>query len=235
MQAAPSSLRVWQVDLGNRSDLVFMLRDFLQRNGMTVEVNGPAALALTTGVRRSEVAGYLAQWEAVTAVPAVLTGEPRALPDAYDFAAVARPRLGELLVRRRFITDEQLSVALNESRETGELLGVVLLNKQLIFEDELARTLSEQLSIPYISVGRVGVDQGASGLMPPEEGYRVAAIPLRFDGAEVQVAFADPTDREALETVRRYIDCMRVVVSELSDIRMAWRQTRQFAAAHLGT
>lgn len=229
MHDAPPSLRIWQVDLGNRADLVFMLRDFLRRNGMAVEVNGPAALALTTDAGRTEVAACLAQWEAVTDARASLTGESRPLAEVDDLAAVGRPRLGELLVRRRFITDEQLTVALTEARETGELLGVVLLEKQLIFEDELARTLSEQLAVPYISVMRVGVDHGAVALMPADEGHRVAAIPLRFAGAEVQVAFADPTDREALAVVRRFVDRTQVVVSELSDIRTAWRQTRRYA------
>ena len=70
-------LRVWQVELGNRSDLVFMLRDFLQRNGMKVDVSGPASLAVTTGARRAEVVGRLAQWEAVTNSPARLAGEPK--------------------------------------------------------------------------------------------------------------------------------------------------------------
>jgi type IV pilus assembly protein PilB len=105
----------------------------------------------------------------------------------------------------------------------------VLLKRQLIFEDELARTLSEQLSIPYISVMRVGVDASVLNLMPAKEGHRVAAIPVREDGGEIQVAFADPTDREALEVVQRHIEHLRPAVSELSDIRMAWRQSRQFA------
>jgi hypothetical protein len=224
MHDPSESSRVWQVELGNRSDLVFMLRDFLRRHEVETTVSGPAALELTTAGRRNDLEQLLVQWEGVTGVKAELRGRPKPVT-LTDRGLVGRPRLGELLVRRNFITEEQLTVALNEARETGELLGVVLLNKQLIFEDELARTLSEQLSVPYISVMRVGVNPKATGLMPADEGRRVAAIPVRIDGAEVQVAFADPTDREALEVVHRYIDSVRIAVSELSDIRMAWRQT----------
>lgn len=223
MLEAAESLRVLNVELGNRADLAFMLRDYLRRNGIETEVSGPTMLELTTGARRSEILHLLAQWEAVTNVGARLVSREQLLNAAKD-EAVKRPRLGELLVARGFITEEQLALALNESRERGELLGVVLLDKQLIFEDELARTLSEQLSVPYISVMRVGVSPKAAGLMPADEGRRVAAIPVRVDGDEVQVAFADPTDREALEVVHRYIDSVRIAVSELSDIRMAWRQ-----------
>ncbi|HZS23719.1 MAG TPA: hypothetical protein VFA30_01915 [Gaiellaceae bacterium] len=218
------ALRVWEVELGNRADLVFMLRDFLIRSGFEVEVSGPASLALTTGLRRGDVLARLEQWEAVTAVPARLAGDPKLLADADHPAAADRPRLGQLLVDRGFIKEEQLTAALNEAREKGELLGAILLNRRLIFEDELARTLSQQLSVPYISVMRVGVSSEAVRMMPADEGRRVAAIPVRVDGGEVQVAFADPTDREALEVVKRYIGNVRIAVGELSDIRLAWRQ-----------
>jgi hypothetical protein len=230
MHESPESSRVWQVELGNRSDLVFMLRDYLRRNGVDTSVSGPAALELTTADRRDDLNRLLEQWVAVTGAKAELRGRPKPVAQT-DLGMVGRPRLGELLVRRNFITEQQLTVALNEARETGELLGVVLLKRQLIFEDELARTLSEQLSIPYISVMRVGVDAGVLNLMPAKEGHRVAAIPVREDGGEIQVAFADPTDREALEVVQQYIEHLRPAVSELSDIRMAWRQSRQFAQA----
>jgi len=230
MHESSESSRIWQVELGNRSDLVFMLRDFLRRNDVETTVSGPAALELTTAGRRDDLGGLLEQWEAVTGVKAELRGRPKPVTMT-TFGMVGRPRLGELLVRRNFITEEQLTVALNEARETGELLGVVLLKRQLIFEDELARTLSEQLSIPYISVMRVGVNAAVLSLMPAKEGHRVAAIPVREDGGEIQVAFADPTDREALDVVQTYIEHMRPAVSELSDIRMAWRQSRQFAQA----
>lgn len=218
-------LRVLNVDLGNRADLAFMLRDYLRRNGIDTEVSGPTMLELTTGIRKAQLLELLELWRNVTNAPARVAAQEKLLSEAKRADGPKRPRLGELLVARGFVTEEQLALALNEARETGRLLGEVLLAKQLIFEDELARTLSEQLSVPYISVMRVGANPKAMNLMPADEGRRVAAIPVRVDGAEVQVAFADPTDREALEVVHRYIDSVRIVVSELSDIRMAWRQS----------
>src|SRR5207253_59059 len=110
---------------------------------------------VTTDLRRGDLLRHLQEWENVTGLPASVPAPPQLLSEAKH--APSRPRLGELLVARGFLTEEQLVFALNEARETGELLGVVLVNKQIIFEDELARTLSEQLSVPYISVMRVGV------------------------------------------------------------------------------
>ena len=222
IEATAPSLRVWQVDLGNRSDLVFMLRDYLKRLGLEATVSGPASVTATTSERRAEMLAHLAAWETVTGVKAQLPSQPKLLTEVQPSSD--RPRLGELLVTKRLISEEQLVLALNEARETGTLLGLLLVNKQLIFEDELARTLSEQLNVPYISLMRIGVNAAAARLMPADEGLRVAAIPVRVEGGEVQVAFADPTDKEALNVVHRYIDNIRIAVSELTDIRMAWRQ-----------
>ena len=125
-----------------------------------------------------------------------------------------------------FITEEQATFAVNEARETGSLLGVVLLRKQLIFEDELARTLSKQLDIPYISLMRVGIDPSVASLVPIEVGERACAIPVRIDDAGLLVAFADPTDPEALAAISEYVPRFQLAVGELSDIKLAWRNIR---------
>src|SRR5690242_14192480 len=110
MHETPESSRVWQVDLGNRSDLVFMLRDFLRRSEIDTTVSGPATLELTTAGRRDDVEALLVQWAAVTNVKAELRGRPKPLTLTAQ-GMVGRPRLGELLVRRNFISEEQLTKA----------------------------------------------------------------------------------------------------------------------------
>jgi type II secretion system (T2SS) protein E len=222
MVETAESLRVLHVELGNRADLAFMLRDFLRRSGIEAEVSGPTALELTTGARKADIVRLLEQWAAVTNVPARIVGQPLLLGEAKE-ATASRPRLGELLVARGFISEHQLALALNEARESGELLGVVLLSKQLIFEDELARTLSQQLSIPYINIGHIGVDAAVARLLPIEVGIAAAAIPVRVGNGIVQVAFADPTDPQALTSVEQRLPQMSIAVAELSEIKRAWQ------------
>jgi hypothetical protein len=193
-----------RVDVGSRADVALMLRDYLRREGVDADLSGPASLELTTagdsGLRSNTQTGP---------------------------AQPARPRLGELLVRHGFITEQQATFAVNEARETGLLVGVVLLRQQLIFEDELARTLSKQLEIPYVSVMRVGIDYSVASLVPPDVGESACAIPVRMDAAGVLVAFADPTDPGALAAIREHVPQFQLAVGELSDIAMAWRTARE--------
>ena len=134
-----------------------------------------------------------------------------------------RPRLGELLIRRGFINEAQLTWALGEARARKELLGVVLLRERLIFEDELARTLSQQLSLPYINIRQVGVDAAAARLLPMEVGLAAAAIPIRVGSDGVQVGFGDPTDDQALDAVTEHLPRISIAVAEVSEIKRAWQ------------
>ena len=141
--------------------------------------------------------------------------------------AVAPPaRLGDLLVSKGFISAEQLAEALVEAKDTGDRVGRVLLRKNLVFEPELARTLSEQWAIPYLNLSVISVDRHAVRLLPYEIGMKFAAIPVRYLDGAVQVAFADPSDAEALGAVRAHIPAIAPGVAELSDIASAWRALR---------
>jgi hypothetical protein len=225
--------RTWRVELGNRADLTVMLRDFLRREGVEAELSGPTSLELTTATPAGALRNHLALWERVTDVPSNLVGDtPLRASTPTTPAGPSRPRLGELLVSQKLITEEQATFAVNEARETGSLLGVVLLRQQLIFEDELARTLSKQLDIPYVSVMRVGIDAAVVRLVPREVGDRACAIPVRMGSAGVVIAFADPTDVGALAAVREHVPDFQLAVGELSDIKLAWRSIEHRASGH---
>jgi Type II secretion system (T2SS), protein E, N-terminal domain len=224
----------WRITVGDRADVVFQLRDYFRRLGIAAEVCKPTEIELSTDVVGAELGKHLADWVRVVDVPARFVDKPARLPGLESGASKPPPRLGSLLVGKGFINEEQLTLALNEARERNELLGVVLLRKQWIFEEELARTLSEQLSIPYVSIGRIGVNQEVARLVPRDVGERVAAIPVRADRDAVLVAFADPSDPNAVEAIHEYLGNIQVAVAELSDIRFAWRDVRQPRAATSG-
>jgi hypothetical protein len=134
-----------------------------------------------------------------------------------------RPRLGDLLLKKGLITQEQLDAALAESRETGDLLGRVMIRRQFIFEDELARTLADQLDLPYVNLRVAGFDRAAAAMIPSGEGMRIAAVPIGILGGRVRVAFADPSDETAKTVARQFVGDFSLAVSELSEIELAWR------------
>jgi hypothetical protein len=135
----------------------------------------------------------------------------------------ARPRLGDLLVAKGLVTADQLADALVESRVRGVLVGRVLIDRRWVYDDELARTLAEQLELPFLNLAILGVDERAVKLLPPDVGRRWSAIPVRMLPTRVQVAFADPSDPDARRAVDEFIPGVEPAVAPLADIEHAWR------------
>jgi hypothetical protein len=55
-----------------------------------------------------------------------------------------RPRLGEFLVRRGSLTDEDITQALAEQAKSGRLLGEILVERGAVAQPEVSRALEEQ-------------------------------------------------------------------------------------------
>jgi len=206
------------------------LRDYFLRLGGTAEVVDDSTVRVELADETS-IAEHVRHWsevngiEARIAEPAAPTA-PTALQPVQPMQQtyfLERPRLGDLLLKKGLITQEQLGAALTESRETGDLLGRVMIRRQFIFEDELARTLADQLALPYVNLRVAGFDRAAAAMLPSSEGMRIAAVPIGILGGRVRVAFADPSDETAQAVARKFVGDFSLAVSELSEIELAWR------------
>jgi hypothetical protein len=204
------------------------LRDYFLRLGAHAEIvasdSGPVVLVESDD---PEIEAYLDNWTTINDMQASVTRTPVTQASAIGQVPSPRPRLGDLLVGKGMITEPQLKEGLSESYTSGELLGRIMLRHRWIFEDELARTLAEQLHLPYVNLRLTGVDHALARMMPTETGIHVAAIPIGFRADRVRVAFADPCDDQAREAVTAYVPQFDIVVSELSDIEQAWRTVEQ--------
>lgn len=207
------------------NDVAGPLRDYFLRLGLDARMSPPRSVELVAHERDDhDLEAYLASWTSVNGIPATLRSLLRLdSSPTTQHDAKQRPRLGELLTANGMITDDQLAWGIAEARATNELLGVTLLRARLIFEDDLARTLSQQLSITYVNIGVVGVDASVVRLLPAEVGSAAAAIPIRWEGDAVLVGFADPTDPVALAAVAEHLPSFSLGVAELSEIKLAWR------------
>ena len=170
-----------------------------------------------------DVRAYLESWATINATKASISPTPAPMLPVIGSVSSPRPRLGDLLLAKGMITQAQLGEALAISRDAGELLGRVLLRRQWIFEDELARTLAAQLNMPYVNLRNTGVDYAVARMMPSETGVQFAAIPIAVHGGRIRIAFADPCDEHAHQAVTTHVPQFVPVVAELSDIEQAWR------------
>jgi type IV pilus assembly protein PilB len=136
--------------------------------------------------------------------------------------AVERGQLGQLLVDRNLISPSQLAEALLQQSASGKRLGGLLVELGALQESELASALSEQLGLPYADLRKIVPQEPAIALVPESIARSHSLIPIRTTDAGLEVAMADPMDREGIERVAEAAGLAVVaVVAPASDIQRA--------------
>jgi type IV pilus assembly protein PilB len=113
-----------------------------------------------------------------------------------------KEKLGQILIKNRIITEDQLEQALERQQETGESLGRVLIDLKMVSEGALTSILARQIGLKYVDLANFDVDIAASSLVDAEIARRYTLIPVGFDGDHLMVAMADPTNVFALDDIR---------------------------------
>ncbi|MDD5747614.1 MAG: ATPase, T2SS/T4P/T4SS family [Actinomycetota bacterium] len=111
-------------------------------------------------------------------------------------------RLGQLLLEKNLITDDQLKEALSEHEDTGKSLGRVLIEKGMLTEGQLTSVLAEQIGIKYIDLDSYQIDPAAAVLVDGNLARRYSVMPIEFEDGKLVVAMSDPTNVFALDDLR---------------------------------
>src|SRR5262249_22299011 len=136
-----------------------------------------------------------------------------------------RSRLGETLVKSRAITPEQLAIALNEQKQLGLRLGETLMKLNYITEETLRRSLSTQLSIPFVDLNAYALDGQLTKLINRNYAKKHLVVPVCMIGDTITLAMEDPTDTAIVEEIRSFTGCtVTVVTSTYETLRRAFRR-----------
>ena len=148
---------------------------------------------------------------------------------------MARPyevRLGNLLVQEKLISQEQLSLALEQQKRSGRKLGRVLIENGFATEEGISETLAKQLKIPYLNLKHYNINLQVARMLPEMLARRFRALLLEDKGNTYLVAMGDPTDLFAYDEIARSLkrDIELVLVNEnqvLETIDRIYRRTEQ--------
>ena len=116
---------------------------------------------------------------------------------------MARKKIGELLIEKGFITENELDFALDMQKQTHEKLGEVFVNNQIITADELAQTLGTQLGVEYVDLTRLSIPEEFSSLVRRNIAKQNRLVPVRKQQDTLYVAMEDPLNYFALDEVRK--------------------------------
>ena len=144
-------------------------------------------------------------------------------------------RLGELLVREKLITPEQLKKAIEEQRTTGGRLGYNLAKLGYIKEKDLTTFLSRQYGIPAVDLATTEIDPEVIKLIPEDVANKYQVIPISRTGSTLVLAMADPSNIFAIDDIKFLTgyNIESVVASEAS-IKAAIEKYYQASEMELG-
>ncbi len=113
------------------------------------------------------------------------------------------PRLGEMLIARGIISDEQLDDALREQQMSSERLGTILVNRGFVGEVDLVRVLAEHFGLEFVDLEERPIDPSAVQLVKESFARYHQLLPIgRDDGGRLLVAMVNPTNVFSLDDIR---------------------------------
>jgi type IV pilus assembly protein PilB len=141
----------------------------------------------------------------------------------------ARVRLGELLVDAQIITRQQLEDMLALQKRDGRRIGTLLVEAGLVSETQVTQILSQQLSVPWVSLYHIDFSRQLLNLVSQELAERYCLVPIfvrkvRGLGQTLYVAMDDPSDERAHAEVSQFSGLpVRAMIAPPTDIRSALR------------
>src|SRR5438045_2582073 len=137
-------------------------------------------------------------------------------------ATVQRKPLGQLLLTRGLIKQEQLDRALDEQRRSNhqKLLGEILVELHICTEDQITEALAQAYGVPYARVSPRVADPKVIAALPKEFLEKHTVLPLFLVENVLTVAVPEPANVFLLEEIERLSGHqVQVVAATTRDIK----------------
>ena len=111
-------------------------------------------------------------------------------------------RLGELLVREKLISLQQLKQAQTDQAKSGRNLSYTLAKLGYISDGEITDFLSAQYRLPSVNLEDYDIEEDVIKLVARDVCEKHRVIPVSRSGSSLIVAMADPTNLHAIDDIK---------------------------------
>ena len=130
-------------------------------------------------------------------------------------------RIGDILVEKKIITQEELDLAIKEHQRTKEFLGRTLVRLNMITEEKLLKVLAEQQGVKFLDLKSTPISEKVVQSVPAKFAWHYKVMPIRIDGNVLTVAISNPFDMwpiDDLETNLGYrVEIALALASDIAD------------------
>ncbi len=137
-------------------------------------------------------------------------------------ACLAPPRLGDLLVKKGYISNEDLQSALERQKQGGrsKLLGEILVELEFCSEDEIVECLAAAYGVPYAKLDARLYDPRIVDVLPREYIEANLVLPLFVVRNTLTIAVAEPSNLFLIDEIRSLSNLqVQIVAATPRDIR----------------
>src|SRR5687767_6357108 len=137
-------------------------------------------------------------------------------------ASLERKPLGQVLLGKGLIQQEQLDRALEEQKRSNhqKLLGEVLVELRFCTEDQITEALAQAYGVPYARISPRVADPKIISSLPKEFLEKHSILPLFLVEGMLTVAVPEPANVFLIEEVERISGHhVQVVAATVRDIR----------------
>ena len=135
-------------------------------------------------------------------------------------------RLGEIFIRKKLITPEQLEKSLKLQVENGKFLGEVLVEQGFSTEEDLLRVLAEQFNTRFVLLGNVMINRDIMKLIPEEIVFEYKIMPIEMRNGVLLIATSNPLDMWPLSVLQKKMNLteVQIVLATKKDIEQTIRK-----------
>ncbi len=133
---------------------------------------------------------------------------------------LTKKRLGEILVDKGVITEEQVNDALRQQHQQGILFGEALVEQGLLTEEKMVSVLIEQFGIPYVDPRKYQISDDLLEIFDPAMMRRFQYVPIDMIGSVLVVAIAGLLSEELLSNMEDETGCtIELYITKMSAIK----------------
>ncbi len=115
---------------------------------------------------------------------------------------MTQEKLGELLVREKLISLQELKKAQEEQNKAGGNLGYALARLGILSEKEITNFLSQQYRVPAIELSEYEIDDEVTRLISKDIAMKHRVLPIARVGSSIILAMVDPSNLNAIDDVK---------------------------------
>ena len=127
--------------------------------------------------------------------------------------------LGEILVQRGLVGQEDVARALAAQKDQGGALGSILVQMGLITQEQLMGALGEQFGMEVVDLPNLAISKDVLERVEYSVASTYKVMPIRWDGVTLIVAMANPLNVATLDDLRTLLGCeVRGAVSNEQEV-----------------